>query len=189
MCGPIQNPVEPFSTRSVNDDGARGTLQEVDRRLSAVAALHTELIGRETTETVQADRFMSRVVTALQDIAPSEVQISFSSGDIVLPARDATALGVIANEVVANALKHAFPDGRPGHVTLSLLETDSDGIIFTCADDGIGEASRDRTSDGRSVGSHLIEAAADQLGAHLSRDSDADGTRLRVTFDRPQLTA
>ena len=72
-------------------------------------------------------------------------------------------LGLIINELVANALKYAFPDNRAGIITIFLSEKD-EFLHLTVQDDGIGISDADQE---KGFGSGLIQAFANKLDADL----------------------
>lgn len=98
----------------------------------------------------------------------------------------AVPLGLIVNEAVTNAVKHAFSPETGGRIEIQLHPVGAGEAKLTIADNGrgIGEA--------RSGGSglKLIEALARQARGKIERDSTPEGTTVCVTFkDRPQAWA
>jgi len=87
----------------------------------------------------------------------------------------------VANELVSNACKHAFPDGRPGTISVSLETPGSGGVVLTVADDGIGlpQGFRDK---GR-LGLRLVGELVGQLdGALVVRDGNPTVFEIRFPF-------
>ena len=77
----------------------------------------------------------------------------------------AVPLGVLANEIVTNAVKHAFPDSRPGRIEVSLRHRGQD-VLLRVRDNGVGDAC---TAAG-GIGKQLINALAGQLRSEISVD-------------------
>jgi two-component sensor histidine kinase len=98
--------------------------------------------------------------------------------DISLGADETTWLSILMNELVTNALKHAFPDNREGTISVALRRT-SGGLELTVADNGIGmkPASRSRRNG---LGTRLIQTFTKQLGATHEVDSETGGTHHRI---------
>jgi two-component sensor histidine kinase len=96
-------------------------------------------------------------------------------------------LALIANELVTNAAKHAYPDGAGGPVRITLTRVPpggGGGHVLTVADEGRGlppgsAALRPGTA---TLGMRLLEALADQIGARLTLAEGGPGTRISVTF-------
>ena len=108
--------------------------------------------------------------------------------DVQLPAERAVPLGLVVNEAVTNALKHAFPKGRAGTVRVRFAR-EGGGYALTVADDGIGPSPAPRTEDdgaasGGPAGTRLIGALARQLGGTVEWRGPP-GTAVVVSFPGP----
>lgn len=172
------------AARSISDPEAVEVLELVERRLGAVASLHSELMGSEGKESVDTQPYLERVVKLLKDVAPDNVKIELQAVDAVVGARQASAIGMIVSEFVANSIKHAFPDGRNGTVAISLTQSEAAGWVLSCQDDGVGkqdEADADAHADS-GLGAMLMESAASQLDGQLEYETVPQGTVLRVSF-------
>jgi two-component sensor histidine kinase len=109
-------------------------------------------------------RYMSQKIA----LHPTVEDLRFGV-DVAIPC------GLIINELVSNAFKHAFPDSRPGTIQLSLRQLPAEKIQLSIHDDGIGlppTMVTDRQfnlngASGRSLGLHLVMALAQQIDAHL----------------------
>ena len=95
----------------------------------------------------------------------------------------ATAVGLIANELVTNACKHAFVDGAQGEITIDLTCNDTSSAILRIADTGAGWASE---SGADSFGLSLVRKLAEQLGATLTirKPDSGSGTMIMLTVPR-----
>jgi len=78
--------------------------------------------------------------------------------------------GLIVNELVSNALKHAFPDGRAGEVRIELKQAGPGELQLTVSDDGIGLPANFETARTKSLGLQLVSDLARQLGGRLRVD-------------------
>ena len=86
---------------------------------------------------------------------------------------------MIVNELLTNALKHAFPDEGPGNILL-MLTRQEDHFLLCVEDDGIGlSAARSTTS--RPLGLELVATLLEQLDARMQQET-TDGTSYRVSF-------
>ena len=88
-------------------------------------------------------------------------------------------LGLLTSEFVVNSLKHAFPDGRDGMLTVRLEAVDGQRARLLLADNGSGMPAT--AAIGRGSGIGLIEQLADQADATLTWDRAA-GTRVELVF-------
>uniref|UniRef100_UPI001CED1B73 ATP-binding protein n=1 Tax=Brevundimonas goettingensis TaxID=2774190 RepID=UPI001CED1B73 len=96
---------------------------------------------------------------------------------ILVPSNQASAIGLIINELLTNAIKHAYADGRPGRLAVSAA-ADGDHAVITVEDDGPGRV--DAGAPG--LGRNLIGRLSRQVGAVTEWASVEPGTRATVTF-------
>jgi two-component sensor histidine kinase len=82
-----------------------------------------------------------------------------------MPIESSIPLGLIINELVSNAFKHAFPQGKSGQIDIKLARVDAHHIELQVSDDGVGMHKPGPRED--SLGLRLVEALADQLEADL----------------------
>ncbi|MFZ5961531.1 histidine kinase dimerization/phosphoacceptor domain -containing protein [Thalassococcus sp. BH17M4-6] len=163
-------------------DETRDALDAIGRRVSAIAQLHSELYQTNEFDRIPLDRYLGRVATLLQGNAGANVTVRTDIAPIHTDSRVAATLAMIVSEFSANAMKHAFPDGRTGEVFVGLEGITPDGLCLTCRDNGIGSADPGTESAPEvvSIGKRLMESAAEQIGAEMSLEATADGYCLKV---------
>jgi two-component sensor histidine kinase len=100
-----------------------------------------------------------------------------------LPLRVDVAIpcGLIVNELVTNALKHAFPQGRAGHIEVKLARTDRRVATLSVADDGVGLPEHVAIGTTDTLGLELVATLADQLEAEMTVERDG-GTCISLAF-------
>jgi Signal transduction histidine kinase len=152
--------------------------EDMGRRITAMVAVHEQIYRSDQFDKVQASGYIERLV---QDIAvgyrrPVEIQTSLAPLSV---SRDqAIPLGLIVNEVVTNAFKHAFKEDREGRLTVVLDEPEPNKGRLVIRDDGPGR--QEQTGRG-GMGSSLIEGFAHQIGGTYSYDNDG-GTVFSMVF-------
>jgi two-component sensor histidine kinase len=120
-----------------------------------------------------------RRVFGVASPVPASVALEVEADDdIALTIERAIPSGLILRELVTNALKHGFPDGRSGRVLVSVRREEPERVVMQVADDGVGLVPG---QNGGSLGWQLVQAFARQLGAEILV-SHRDGTTVRVTF-------
>jgi len=90
--------------------------------------------------------------------------------------------GLVLNECISNALKHAFPARRPGTIHIRLCKTPG-GFILAVADDGIGLPAGVVSHPGRSLGVRLMHALASQLAGRVEFHDANPGTEVRLVVE------
>jgi len=115
-------------------------------------------------------------------IYSGQVELKIESEDITFGIKQATPARLLINELVSNALKHAFPESRSGEIAIKLKKTDEDEIELVVGDNGIGlpEDFDWRNSD--TLGFKLVTILAEgQLDGNINLNRD-NGTRFVIGF-------
>jgi two-component sensor histidine kinase len=108
------------------------------------------------------------------------VTVSFQAEPVELTMRRAVPLGLAVNELLVNALRHAFPAGRRGALRLSARATDG-GIAVVVADDGVGLPPEVDPARATTLGLRLVHRLARQAEAELAVEREG-GTLFRFTL-------
>jgi two-component sensor histidine kinase len=109
------------------------------------------------------------------------VRLTLNIEDIPLGITEAIPCGLIINELVSNALKHAFPKGRTGEITIQLRRTGTTQVTLIVSDNGIGFPEHVDFRKSPSLGLTLINSLVEQLGGTIKLDRSR-GTAFTITF-------
>jgi two-component sensor histidine kinase len=156
----------------------RAALEKAMGRIQAIARAHEYFRPVQHEGRVEMRSYLQNLGThlgdALRDVRPIAVKVN--ADQLYLSSEQAVAVGLIVNELVTNALKHAFPDDRSGTVCVTLRG--GPAISLAVEDDGIGcPAARDER-----LGSRLTKLLAQQLGAEISWSSGEPGCHVALSF-------
>lgn len=138
-------------------------------RVSAMALLHerlyqtTDLSGLPLSSYV---RDLFRDATASNSLEPGQIQLRLDADDIPLNIEFGVPFGLLMNELICNSLKHAFPDGRSGVISVSAHRIAS-GVRIEMEDDGRGLPENFDAAANPSMGLKLAASLARQLGGKL----------------------
>ena len=163
--------------KSAKDAAAKEALEQVAGRIRAIANASRKLaLASESLQGVRvADHLQDLCVEIERGLSRPSVSIKCQFEDIVVDAEETVCVSILVNELVTNALKHAFPDGRGGVVRVALTRS-SGGLELSVEDDGIGLA--DATgSRGTGLGTRLVATYIKQLRAKHKVTSSSKGTR------------
>jgi len=165
----------------VRDEVARNTLKDALDRIHSMGLVHQTLYERNLAANVDLGAYFGRLAEALAGSYGSgkggvTVEVDASG---TLELERAVPLGMLANEALSNALKHAFADGRHGTVRVS-LHRDNGRWRLVVQDDGSGIPDE----PGRGIGFGLIRALSRQLGGSVEFAAAAGGGTM-VTIDFP----
>jgi two-component sensor histidine kinase len=168
------------SARRVGSEEARSHLVNAHNRVVSIAALQRHLAASELSDVALRTYFSELCASIGASMIRDESQIALtvSVDESVTTANVSVSLGLIVTELVINALKHAFPEGRSGKIAVSYISQGPNWALAV-ADDGVGMSGS--AGSGKSgLGTSLIGALAKQLHAIVSVMDGAPGTTVSV---------
>ena len=148
------------------------TIATVQQQLDPIA--HGEEIAVSTYLTALCK---SLARTMIGGRKPISIVVVASNGSV--SSDIAVSFGLLTTELVINALKHGFPDGRTGTVTVTYEATRADWTL-SVSDDGVG-MSTDKQTERTGLGTSIIGALANQLQAIIRKESSTSGTTISLT--------
>jgi PAS domain S-box-containing protein len=165
----------------VTADEVRNAFDEVASRIQTLSLVQQRLYRAEDYTAVDFGAYLTSLADALLRLrGRTNITTSFDLEPIRVPIDKAMPLGLIANELLTNTLKHGFPEGRPGTIRIA-FRRDGERVALTIADDGVGvETAPATTGDG--VGSRIVPRLATQLGATIETVSDG-GYSTTIRFE------
>jgi len=171
--------VELQSARAT-DPTVQTALRQVADRISAVsvATEHLAIRGEDLSTVKLRDHLCGMCAQLERGLARGEVQVECDIPDVVTSADTAIQLAIIVNELVTNALKHAFFDGRHGVVRVQSKVIGSD-LELEVSDNGCGMDGQTSTA-GTGLGRKLVDNFARHLGAKHVVSSSDQGTTHRL---------
>lgn len=152
-------------------------------RISAMVTVHQEMYGTDTYESIPAASYLNRLVRNVARIYGNNLTVETDIADVDLSGDRAMQLGLLVNEIMSNAYKHAFVGRDSGRIEITLAAVAAGRLRLTIRDDGPGRDSSDRTEN---MGSKLIAAFVAQMQGQMSSDSE---NGLRVVVEFPQDAA
>ena len=173
-----------MQARLLPQGDGRHALQECQGRVHAIALIHEKLYqAKNYAEVPFADyiRGLANEIFLATGVSQEAVSLVLSIGDVTIAVDKAIPCGLILNELISNALKHAFPPGRHGTIRVELARADSGRLRLAVADDGIGFPEGFNVRDQKSLGLRLIGTLAKQLDATLA-SSGSGGASFELTF-------
>ncbi len=173
-----------LQSRAASNSETRRMLEENQNRIHSMALLHEILYQSEDFATVDFSKYLLRMIDHLfrsYGVNNRQIRLHTELDPIGLELDDALPSGLLISEVISNALKHGFPDGREGEVRILLRRQSAGAVALVLSDTGVGfPAGLDWTTS-RSLGLRLVRALAQQLRASLDIRSHR-GTEVRLVF-------
>jgi two-component sensor histidine kinase len=175
------------SARKVQSEETRDHLHDAHHRVMSIAAVQRQL-AESTLGDVELRPYFTQLCDSLGASMirdPSEQSIIVGGDRSSVSADVSISLGLIVTELVINALKHAFPGGRPGQIKVD-YHSRGPNWALSVADNGVGMPP-EPTLAKPGLGTSIVEALARQLSAHVKVAGAMPGTRVSV--ERNQISA
>jgi two-component sensor histidine kinase len=162
----------------------KAALKEANGRVLAVARVHRSLYTSLDVRWVALADYLSSLIRDLQSVSSGgdghDHAIAFASDSIQTSPDAAVAIGIVATELVLNALKHAYPKER-GPVRVALRASSAE-ITLTVEDEGVGDIASIEAKGRGGLGQRIIAGMADKLEGSLRYESLSPGTRAVLTI-------
>jgi len=175
---------------TVKDPAARQILQESQDRIRSMALVHEMLYRSGDLSRVDFNRYIQTLLEQLfraHNVDSSRITFETSIPALVFGVDLAMPLGLMINELVANSLKHGFPESRVGTVVVE-LRTEDGRYELRVRDTGIGLPHAAVPHDKVTLGLQLVRTLTEQLGGRLEFRPPAEGgqsgTEAVITFPR-----
>jgi two-component sensor histidine kinase len=166
----------------ITEGAAAAAFRASQSRVRSIALFHESVYRSPDLTQVDMGRYLEDLLQALRSTYGSlggGVTADFAAEGVVLGADLAIPLGLLANELVTNAYKHAFPGGR-GRIDVSLHQR-GDEVTLVVSDDGVGLPADIDITKTESVGLSLVCSLAEQIGAIVEVTRGDGGARFSVT--------
>ncbi|MES0026358.1 MULTISPECIES: histidine kinase dimerization/phosphoacceptor domain -containing protein [unclassified Mesorhizobium] len=177
-----------MQSRAIKDEATKRSLTTMLERIEALSTVHRRLYQSKDVSRFDVSDFARDLVTDLLTASGrAEIKPTLDLEPIVIPAEKATPVALMVNELVTNALKHAFkekPDGTTaGRIGIKMSQPDGHFNIEV-SDDGVGMA---EASGDASFGMRLIKSLARQLHADIEWRDAGPGTKVVISMpNEPQ---
>ncbi|HEX8447267.1 MAG TPA: PAS domain-containing protein [Sphingomonas sp.] len=168
-----------LQARSLPDPALRGTVENMLERIDALSTVHRRLYQNQDIRRFDAGAFAQDLASdILGGTGRDDIVLEAEIEPLEIPAASATALGLILNELILNAVKHAFPNRR-GTLTLRAMRDGERGLI-ELRDDGIGFDIDATPRD--TVGRALVARLSRQMHADTIWRNANPGTGVSMSF-------
>jgi two-component sensor histidine kinase len=171
--------------RNLGKGEARQALETSVQRIHVMALAHERLYNMPDLTSLCASTYMHDVIASAirsNSEQPEKIDFELDCEEIPLTLDTAIPLGLAANEIVTNCLKHGFPKGRPGKIQVSVQQIPG-AVRMIVKDNGVGLPAGFDPAKCTSMGLKLATSLAHQLGGHLKFTS-CDGCQVQADLTR-----
>ncbi|MEX0723381.1 MAG: histidine kinase dimerization/phosphoacceptor domain -containing protein [Gracilimonas sp.] len=175
-----------FDLREITEPKAQQAIIAANSRLKSVAIAHSLLYDQKQIDRVMLSDYLESVIHNVENVFKDPDKDIFIQSDIeemYLDAKRAMLCGMIVNELLINAYKHAFEGRGQGEIVITLKKTPRDQIALIVADNGIGIQDQDIKSSGKPSGQFVLKALAKKLKAEINFEENPKiGTACVIKF-------
>jgi two-component sensor histidine kinase/ABC-type amino acid transport substrate-binding protein len=122
-------------------DGVDRLVRKTSDRIDVIALVHQMLYKSRDLSHISIKDYiveMSTLILRSNEIAEGRIALEVSVDDREILLDTAVPFGLILNELITNSIKHAFPDGRAGKISIALRDEGADTVRLEYRDDGVG---------------------------------------------------
>ena len=174
-----------LQTSDVSDPEAQRIVQQTQSRIEALALVHDNLHDSPDHMHIGVEEYVNELVESLfvtYRVPEEQIHYSVNAPGVVIGLDTAVSFGIIISELVTNAIKHAFPNGREGHIALTTVKDDSNRVVVTVKDNGVGIHDKYRSGDERSIGLMLVSTLVDRQLNGTMEITNTNGTSYMIQF-------
>ncbi len=169
----------------VSDEYTLSLLKESQNRIKTMAYIHESLYQNKSFTSVNFSDYISTLSgNIIQSYAVSEekIKLILNLEKINLSLDNSIPAGLIVNELITNAIKHAFINSNNGHITIN-LKSENNTVYLEVKDNGSGFDPSIDFRNTNSLGLQLVNTLADQIGAELTFKSELKkGSQILIAF-------
>ncbi|MBN1782317.1 hypothetical protein JW948_14380 [bacterium] len=173
-----------LQSKKARDNEALSMLKESQNRVKAMALIHEKLYQSEDIVHIDFAEYISSLTSYLiksYRVNSDDIVINKKIGNVEINIDKAIPCGLIINELISNALKHAFPDISRGKIDIQIEPVDRDRIMLRVNDNGVGMPDDIDLKNVNTLGLRLINTLVDQLMGTLEINRSS-GTEYIITF-------
>jgi two-component sensor histidine kinase len=168
-----------------NSKEVQDLMQENQNRVQSMSMIHQKLYQGENLATIEMKDYFMNLGNYTLDVfnAREKITIDYNMDKLEIDVDIAVPIGLIVNELLTNALKYAFPDGRNGKIVISLFRNEHKLNLEVC-DNGIGKSNAYSLPES-GFGTQLIQLLTIQLDGRMTQKTK-EGTIVSFEFQLPK---
>jgi len=173
-----------MKAEAIESAEVREALEDSQQRVRSIAMIHEHLYGTEHLDRISFAGYAEQLMHelgAVYGVAARGIAIRVDAELIEMGLHRAVPCALILNELVTNALKHAFPGERGGEVRVSLRQSAPGELELSVQDNGVGCPQVLPARTGKSLGLRIVEILAKQVEGSLEQE-ECEGTRFVLRF-------
>ena len=174
-----------LQSKDIEDERALSLIKNCENRIKSMSLVHEKLYLSKDLSEIDFHDYMKDLSARLFQVHRVDsrvVQFSSQIKDVSFNIETAIPLGLITNELISNALKHAFPEGGKGNIAVKLTQNKkTEEYTLTVKDDGIGFPEETDYKNTESFGLQMANMLTEQLHGTMELDR-SKGTSFKIIF-------
>ena len=173
-----------LQSRRISDPEVLEMFKESQRRIRSMALIHERLYQSSDLSRIEFSQYLRNLANHLfssYQIDPNRIQVTIDAVEIHLNINTAIPCALIVNELISNALKHGFPEGRRGNVGVEFRRNDGNGCLLQVKDDGVGFPANLDFHKTESLGMQIVVTLVNQIEGTIRLEREK-GTNFQISF-------
>ena len=173
-----------LQSHHIKDPDTLNAFQESKNRVHSMAIVHENLYRSPDLTKIKFNDYIQTLSRELYQTykVGAPVRLIFDLDEVLLSVDKAIPCGLILNELITNALKHAFVDQKEGNLRISCKKRQGENFQLIVEDDGVGISGEIRCMKTESLGMRLVHLLCDQISASI-RFETSGGTRTIIELE------
>jgi PAS domain S-box-containing protein len=173
-----------LQSRQIQDPNVLEVFKESQRRIRTMALIHERLYQSADLSRIEFSQYLDNLAYRLfhsYQVDTDRIRLKLLAEEVFLNVNTAIPCGLIVNELISNALKHAFPDGRRGEVAVELHRNEGGEFLLRVKDDGVGFPKALDFRRTETLGLQIVVTLVDQIDGTIEMGASA-GTDFQIRF-------
>ena len=174
-----------LNARKLEDEDLKAMVRDMRHRIQSLSLVHDKLYRSGNLAAVDIGDYFKTLIQQLVGsfaLDSNLVKVKINIDQVYFSLDVAVPCALIVNELITNALKHAFPEGKKGEIRVSIKSTGSNSYFMEVGDNGIGLPEHVDPDDEDILGLRIVKVLASQLDAEMEIVRTA-GTAFRFAFN------
>ncbi len=160
-----------LQSAQITDPAALDLLRDSQNRIRSMAFIHQTLYSSKDFARVDFGVFIDTLLPALIEsyaIDPGRIEVHVEVEPVRLPIDAAVPCGLVVNELISNAFKHAFPNDDRGEISIALTRRTNVEAVLSVSDTGVGLPDHVDPENTETLGLQLVRLLAEQIDGSVS---------------------
>jgi two-component sensor histidine kinase len=172
-----------LQSKKISDKKTREIFEESRNRIMSMSLIHENLYHSENLDSIVFKKYLGQLMTGIAETYNRpEIDLIVDMDELNLDIHVGIPCGLIANELVSNCFKYAFPNGQKGEIRLGIEKNSDNFNQLKVIDNGIGMPADFDFKNSSSLGLLIVNVLVAQINGKIEMISGDQGTEFSITF-------